>query len=204
MKELLSVTAVSAKLSSSSFSSVSSSISSGIENPGAASMFAEVAGRSSDKNFLRDSGDSSRDRMLPDGVTLRDSTNGSLTSTSTSSGSPKLDFRPRSESLSRNLNPKIRRAVPVQLGPGETERVDRLGRTEEADAMRNSRRLLGIGGGRGVVNLSTGSIVLYSVFRKEFIEALFSLVRRSTGTSSVFTVCPGRKGQAVVVGNEGL
>jgi hypothetical protein len=71
VKGVLSVMTDVAKLSSSSLSSVSSAMSSGIVKPGVVSVFAGGQGTSSDKNLLRDSGERSRDRMLPDGVMLR-------------------------------------------------------------------------------------------------------------------------------------
>lgn len=56
-----------AKLSSSSFSSM---ISSGIQSFGEGSTVGCTKGASSDKKRLKDSGDMSRERMLPDGVVL--------------------------------------------------------------------------------------------------------------------------------------
>lgn len=85
----------------------------------------------------------------------------------------------------------------VQLELGERERADRLCRIDDGAVAtcRIGVCLEGDGTGRGVVNLSLGFMVLRSVARIEFSDALLFLEVCSTGSQSVFTVCPGRYGQ---------
>lgn len=104
------------------------------------------------------------------------------------------------------MNPNSRRAAPVHLGAGERERSD-LESENEVDGKESilTSEAPGTGGARrGAVNLSLGFIVFKLALRKEFIDALLDLSDRSVGISSLLTVCPGRNGQALVVGWAGL
>lgn len=100
------------------------------------------------------------------------------------------------------MNPNSRRAAPVHLGAGDRERSDL--ESENAEEGKESTFVSeapGTGGAaRGAVNLSLGFIVFKLALRKEFIDALLDLSDRSVGTSRVLTVCPGKNGQALVVG----
>lgn len=84
-----------------------------------------------------------------------------------------------------------------QFGLGESERADRLCRMMAGEAVATCLATMFAredGAGWGVVNLSLGFNVFRSVLRIEFRDALLFLELFSTGTQSVLTVCPGRKG----------
>lgn len=185
-----------AKFSSSSFSSA---MSSGIEMKGRASMLAVVEGAeaSSARKRRNESGDRS---LLLSGCNsavlceLSMCTSGEVARSSWLR-EPLLSL-PRLDDLLR----KNRR----QAVAGDVER------DEEGESSDRGKELglvldpYGAGGGAlGVMNLSSGFMVLKLALLKELKEALRFRNDSSVGTSSVLTVCPGRYGQFVVEGRFG-